>query len=180
MLKQLRRVVGWEVDDPDHIGVNIVVGISDGEDKILLVSFCVVIGSNWDGTGLEGTKLWENNIGIVVNYGVCQIMSSSVYHVEGVELTDWSWDTKYSHGIVTLNELRGICEFEDYHVVDIIEVVERVKNDSILSGYFYLQSWHFSIDITEIFTNNEGKLLVSIQNSGKVEIDGHCVVTERV
>lgn len=138
LLEKLRRVVGGEVDDPDHIGVHIVIDVGNGEGEILLEPLRIVVRGKGYGAGLKHSELGENNIGVVVDNGVGKIVGSPVYHVESIQLTDGSRYPIDGHGVVALYQQGGVGEFEHYHVVYRVEIVERVQQSAILPGYLNL------------------------------------------
>ena len=177
LLEEFRRVVGGEVDDPDHIGIHIVIDVGDGEGEILLKPLGVVVRSQGYRTGLKHPKFREYHIGIVVDNGVGKIVGPSVYHVESIQLTDRSRYPVNGHCVIALDQQWGVGEFEHNHVVNRVEIVEWVEESAILPGNLYLHPWNLSINVTEILTNYEGKLLIRVQRPGQVEIDCHCVVT---
>jgi len=74
-------------------------------------------------------------------------MGPSVDHVERVELTDRSGYSGDGHGIVGLYQEGRVCEAKYNHIVDVVKVVERVDNCSILPGDVDLKSGNLSVGI---------------------------------
>ena len=107
-------------------------------------------------------------------------MGSPVYHVEGVELTDRGRYACNGHAVVGLYQQGRVRKAKDNHVVDRVKVVERVNDCSILSRNVDFQTRDFGVDIAEILPDDEGELLVLVESSGEVKVDGHGVIAQRV
>ena len=107
-------------------------------------------------------------------------MGSPVYHVEGVELTDRGRYARNRHAVVGLYQQGRVRKTKDNHVVDRVKLVEGVNDCSVLPRNVDFQTRDFCVDVAEILSNDEGELLVLVESSGEVKVDGHGVVAQRV
>ena len=135
---------------------------------------------NCDGTGLELTENWEDDICVVVDDCVGKVFGSSVDHVEGVQLTDGGLNASDGHRIVAFGQQSWVTELEDDHIVDVVQLIQRVQNCSVLFCYLDFESRDLFVHIAQILTDYKGELFIFVERARKVELDGHGVGTEGI